>query len=69
VGSGGLNLPPHTGIVDAFAAPPAQRATVLAGSATVLFEGRAAARSGSSCSTCAASGVLAGTGTSVLVGG
>lgn len=69
VGSWGLNVPPHAGIVDAFAAPPAQRGTVLQGSATVLVENRPAARSGSSGSTCTSSATLTGTATTILVGG
>jgi uncharacterized Zn-binding protein involved in type VI secretion len=69
VGSAAYALPPHVGIVDAFAAPPTQRATVLDGSATVLIGGRPAARSGSSCATCAGTGTLTGTAATVLVGG
>ena len=69
VGSWGLNTPPHAGIVDAFAAPPAQRGTVTGGSASVFFDGRPAARSGSPCTTCTGTGTLTGTAASVLVGG
>jgi uncharacterized Zn-binding protein involved in type VI secretion len=68
-GSVAYAVPPHVGIVDAFAAPPMQRATVLGGSATVLVEGRPAARSGESCSTCTGTGTLAGTAARVLIGG
>lgn len=69
VGSVAYAVPPHVGIVDAFAAPPMQRGTVIAGSATVMLEGRPAARSGSSCSTCTGTGTLTGTAATVMVGG
>lgn len=69
VGSVAYATPPHVGIVDAFAAPPMQRATVLDGSTTVFFDGRLAARTGSSCATCTGSGTLAGSAATVLIGG
>lgn len=70
VGSVAYAVPPHVGIVDAFAAPPMQRATVLDGSMTVLLDGgRPAARTGSSCSTCAGTGTLTGSAATVLIGG
>ena len=69
VGSVAYATPPHAGIVDAFAVPPTQRATVLDGSRTVFFEGRLAARTGSSCSTCTGTGTLAGSAATVLIGG
>ncbi len=72
VGSTGLNVPPHVGLhpADPFFLPTAQQATVVAGSTTVLFEGRPAARTGSLCTVCAGlPGTLVGTGTTVLVGG
>ena len=69
VGSVAYAVPPHAGIVDAFAPPPMQRATVLDGSTSVLFDGRPAARTGSSCSTCAGTGTLAGSAATVLIGG
>jgi len=69
VGSVAYCMPPHVGIVDPFAPPPMQRATVLDGSMTVLIGGKPAARSGSSCSTCAGTGTLAGTAATVLIGG
>jgi uncharacterized Zn-binding protein involved in type VI secretion len=69
VGSAAYAVPPHMGIVDAFAAPPTQRGTVLDGSTTVLIGGRPAARTGSSCATCTGTGTLAGSAATVLVGG
>jgi uncharacterized Zn-binding protein involved in type VI secretion len=71
-GSSGLNLPPHVGLhaSDPFMAPPTQRATVTGGSASVFFEGKPAARTGSPCTVCAgAPGQLAGTAATVLIGG
>jgi len=71
-GSAGQNTPPHVGLhaSDPFLAPTAQMATVTGGSATVLFEGKPAARTGSPCTVCAgAPGQLAGTGATVLIGG
>jgi uncharacterized Zn-binding protein involved in type VI secretion len=51
-------------------APPAQRGTVTAGSATVLIEGKPAARTGASCTVCfGAPGQLTGTAATVLIGG
>lgn len=69
VGSAAYCVPPHAGIVDAFAAPPLQRGSVLDGSLTVLIGGMPAARSGSSCATCAGTGTLAGSAATVLIGG
>jgi uncharacterized Zn-binding protein involved in type VI secretion len=69
VGSWGVNTPPHMGLhpSDPFFAPPAQRGTVVSGSATVLIEGQPVAKTGSSCTCCTAPGQLTGTGT-VLIG-
>jgi uncharacterized Zn-binding protein involved in type VI secretion len=69
VGSAGLNTPSHVGISDAFAESNLQRGTVTGGSATVLFEHRPAARTGSSATTCNAPGVVTGTAARVLIGG
>jgi len=72
VGSSGLNLPPHIGlhVSDPFAVPTAQEGRVVAGSSSVLVEGRAAASTGSSVTLCAgAPGRLVGSAASVLVGG
>jgi len=69
-GSSGLNVPPHVGIVDPpYAAPPAQQGKVVTGSLTVLFEGKPAAKTGSTVTCCATPGQLAGTAVTVLVGG
>ena len=72
VGSTGLNTPPHVGLhaTDPFMVPATQIGTVVKGSATVLIEGRPAARLGDSCSMCAGlPGTLQGTATTVLIGG
>ena len=72
VGSSGYNTPPHVGlhVTDPFLVPTNQLGTVSAGSATVLIEGRPAARTGSACTMCAGlPGQLVGTAASVLIGG
>lgn len=72
VGSAGVNTPPHVGLhpTDPFMVPLAQQAIVIGGSATVLFESRPAARTGSPATMCAAlPGTLVGTGATVLIGG
>jgi uncharacterized Zn-binding protein involved in type VI secretion len=69
VGSAGLNAPPHVGITDAFAAANLQRGTVTSGSTRVLFEGKPAARTGSSAKTCTAPGTVTGTAATVVIGG
>lgn len=71
-GSTGLNTPPHVGLhaTDPFMVPTQQQGRVLAGSATVLIEGRPAARTASGCSVCAgAPGQLTGSAANVLIGG
>ncbi len=71
-GSAGLNTPPHVGLhaSDPFMVPLMQRTTVVKGSVTVLIEGRGAARTGDPCTVCAgAPGQLAGTASTVLIGG
>lgn len=70
-GSSGLNTPPHVGLhaADPFMAPTNQQGRVAAGSATVLFEGKPAAKTGSPCTVCAgAPGQLAGSAATVLIG-
>lgn len=54
VGSGARNDPPHvpTSPGTSFSRPPANRATVSAGSSTVLIGGRAAARAGDPARSC-----------------
>lgn len=71
-GSSGLNAPPHVGLhaSDPFMSPTNQQATVTVGSATVYFDGKPAAKTGSACTVCfGAPGQLAGTAATVLVGG
>jgi uncharacterized Zn-binding protein involved in type VI secretion len=72
VGAAGMNTPPHVGLhpSDPFLAPTSQRGSVTSGSASVLFEGKPAARTGSLCTICAAApGQLTGTAATVLIGG
>jgi uncharacterized Zn-binding protein involved in type VI secretion len=70
-GSWGLNTPPHVGLhlSDPFALPTAQRGSVVAGSATVQLEGKPAAKTGSTVTCCQEPGQLAGSATSVSIGG
>lgn len=70
-GSSGLNSPAHVGLhgTDPFFAPLRQEGEILAGSATVLLEGRPAARTGSAARLCATPGQVSGSQTSVLIGG
>lgn len=71
-GSSGLNTPPHVGLhpSDPFMVPTSQTANVVAGSTSVLFDGKPAARTGSTCTICAGvPGQLVGTATTVLIGG
>ena len=46
------NTPPHLPIGGTFVSPPANRATIQTGSATVLINGKPAARSGDTALTC-----------------
>jgi uncharacterized Zn-binding protein involved in type VI secretion len=72
VGATGYNTPPHIGLhaSDPYMVPTAQVATVAAGSGTVLFDGKPAAKTGSSCTICAGlPGTLTGTAATVLIGG
>ena len=72
MGSSGYNTPPHVGlhVSDPFMVPMMQEGRVLTGSATVLLEGKPAAKTGSSCMICAGiPGQLAGTAATVLIGG
>ncbi len=71
-GASGYNTPPHVGLhaTDPFMVPTMQVGTVVAGSATVLFEGKPAAKTGSTCTVCAGlPGQLVGTAATVLIGG
>lgn len=74
VGSTADNVPPHIPAGGPFQAPPANRATVFAGSTSVLIGGQPAARNGDSALTCddiaptAPKGQIVAAGT-VLIGG
>jgi uncharacterized Zn-binding protein involved in type VI secretion len=71
LGSSGTNTPPHVGLhaSDPFLAPALEVGRVLAGSTTVTFDGKPAAKSGSSCTCCAVPGRLVGSASTVLIGG
>jgi uncharacterized Zn-binding protein involved in type VI secretion len=71
-GSSGMNVPPHVGlhVSDPFMSPTNQQGTVVVGSATVFFERKPAAKTGSNCTVCfGAPGQLVGTAVTVLIGG
>lgn len=71
-GSSGLNAPPHVGLhpSDPFMVPTTQTGNVVVGSTSVLFDGKPAAHTGSTCTICAgAPGQVVGTATTVLIGG
>jgi uncharacterized Zn-binding protein involved in type VI secretion len=74
VGSTASNQPPHIPIGGpSFQIPPTNQATILAGSATVLINGKPAARNGDMANTCndpapLLIGTVIATGT-VLIGG
>jgi uncharacterized Zn-binding protein involved in type VI secretion len=70
-GSSGLNTPPHVGLhaSDPFIVATQQKGTVVRGSATVLFDGKPAAKTGSQCTCCVEPGQLTGSATTVLIGG
>ncbi|WP_416900979.1 PAAR domain-containing protein [Micromonospora echinospora] len=52
VGSGAQNAPPHVPTGGPFQVPPTNQGTVLAGSPTVLINGKPAARHGDKVKTC-----------------
>ncbi|MGH8899275.1 MAG: PAAR domain-containing protein [Egibacteraceae bacterium] len=71
-GSSGYNAPPHVGLhpSDPFMVSMQQQGTVVMGSATVLIEGKPAAKTGSTCVVCGGlPGQLVGTAATVLIGG
>jgi uncharacterized Zn-binding protein involved in type VI secretion len=71
-GSSGLNTPPHVGLhpSDPFMLPAAQIGRVVKGSASVLIEGRPAAKTGSpSTINAGVPGQLTGSAATVLIGG
>jgi len=71
-GSSGFNTPPHVGLhpSDPFMLPTAQIGRVVKGSASVLIEGRPAAKTGSpSTINAGVPGQLTGSAATVLIGG
>ncbi len=70
LGSGGLNSPPHVGLhpSDPYLAPPAEKGTILSGSATVLIGGQPAATASSQAQCCITPGTLVSTSATVLIG-
>ena len=52
LGSTATNTPPHLPLGGTFVVPPRNRATVIQGSATVLINGKPAARAGDTALTC-----------------
>jgi len=66
----GFNNPPHAGLhpSDPFLVPVVQQGNVLAGSPTVLIEGKPAVRTGDSCTLCLVPGTLVGSASTVLIG-
>lgn len=71
VGSVATNSPPHTPTPPgtSFQTPPDNSGTVIAGSATVMINGKAAARLGDAVQTCEGTGSIMSGATSVLIGG
>lgn len=69
-GSAGRNTPPHIGLhgTDPFVTPLRQEGQILAGSTTVFFEDKPAARTGSAVRLCATPGQVTGSQTTVLIG-
>lgn len=70
-GASGVNNPPHVGLhpSDPALAPPTQQGRVVTGSATVYFDGLAAAYSGCPVTVCTGlPGQVAGSAATVLVG-
>jgi uncharacterized Zn-binding protein involved in type VI secretion len=52
LGSTATNTPPHIPIGGTFVIPPRNKGTIISGSATVLINGKPAARSGDTALTC-----------------
>ena len=52
VGSTATNQPPHVPSGGSFVNPPANKGEIILGSATVLINGKAAARAGNTATTC-----------------
>ena len=69
-GATGHNDAPHAGLCDARSTPTAQVATIVSGSATVCFDGRAAAHGASPTTICYGPGQrLQASADDVLIGG
>jgi len=70
VGSQGLNTPPHIGLhpSDPYMAPPTEIGQIVAGSVTVMIEGKPAATAQSTCTCCATPGTLVPSVMTVLIG-
>lgn len=71
-GASGYNTPPHIGLhaADPSMVPVQQKGTIVKGSASVFFDGKPAAATGATCTVCAGlPGQLAGTASTVLIGG
>lgn len=71
VGSSGMNVPPHVGlhVSDPFMIPTQQVGRITGGSATVLIEGKPAAKSAPPPMMCGTPGSIMGTGVTVMIGG
>lgn len=69
LGSNGLNLPPHVGIVDPFLAPNLQVGRILGGSTSVMIGGKPAAKPTPPPTMCGTPGTIIGTGVTVMIGG
>jgi uncharacterized Zn-binding protein involved in type VI secretion len=70
-GSSGYNVPPHVGLhaSDPYLVPTMQEGRVLAGSTTVLIEGKGAASTGCQVSQCASvPAQVSGTASTVMIG-
>lgn len=71
IGSSGYNTPPHVGLhaTDPYVVPTQQVGRIVGASATVLFEGKPAAKPTPPPMMCATPGTIVGSGVTVLVGG
>lgn len=71
-GSEGVCTPPHVGLhpSDSYMTPTQQKGAVSKGSTSVLFDGKGAAKTGSTTTVCfSAPGMLSGSASDVLIGG
>ncbi|MCI0398144.1 MAG: PAAR domain-containing protein [Chloroflexi bacterium] len=74
VGSTASNTPPHIPQGGPFQIPPTNQGVIMAGSSTVMINGKPAARTGDQCQTCAdpvpnMSGRVVVPGSTVMIGG